>query len=417
VKDALWVAGVLFLIFPGMVLWRLPLVGRLELGARLAIAFAGGVAIVTLLLYVYNFAHIPWTRTTVAVPLLALGVLGVAAGAPAGRWDSRGRLSFTLILVFVALTVYGVMTARETCGDLIFFWGPKGQRFHYAGRIDAEFLGYNHYYLMHSDYPPLLPLAYAWASLVAHRFSWWGALLFTPIALLAMTAAFRGLAAPAVGDDRARWSAVLLAAIVGYGFAIGMVAGAAEPPLLLFEVIAIGALTFAGHQRDGQILAAIALAAVAFTKVEGAAFVAITLVAYLIVTHKAVRSALIALPAVFLLASWILFCWRHDLLDTYGRAKSGMHLQLLGETLTGTLHQASYDVAYVPWIATLALLAITGRFRRAMLPLIVAAGTIASTLFFYLHADNPSWWIDASAQRVLLTPLACLVVASAAASE
>ena len=32
--------------------------------------------------------------------------------------------------------------------------------------------------------------------------------------------------------------------------AIGMVAGAAEPPQLLFEVIAIGALTFAADQRD-----------------------------------------------------------------------------------------------------------------------------------------------------------------------
>jgi hypothetical protein len=126
---------------------------------------------------------------------------------------------------------------------------------------------------------------------------------------------------------------------------------------------------------------------------------------------------LIALPAVVLLASWILFSWRHNLLDSYGRAKGVMHLELFGKTITGTLRQASYDVAYVPWLATLAPLAITRRIRRALLPLIVAAGSIASTLFFYLHTDNPSWWIEASAQRVLLTPLACLVVASAAASE
>src|SRR5712691_7572338 len=247
-RDALWVAGILFLVFPGMVLWRLPLIARLDLWARLAMAFAGGLAMVTLLLYVYNFAHIPWTRTTVGLPLMAMGVLGFRRADL--RWVSRGRLSSILLLVFVALTIYGVATARETCGDIIFFWGPKGQRFHYAGKIDANFLGYNHYYLMHHDYPPLLPLAYAWASLVAHRFSWWGALFFTPIALLAMTSAFRGLAAQAVGAERARWYAVLLAAVVGYGFAIGMAGGAAEPPLLLFEVIAIAALTFAGDQRD-----------------------------------------------------------------------------------------------------------------------------------------------------------------------
>ncbi len=414
-RDALWVAGILFLVFPGMVLWRLPLIARLDLWARLAMAFAGGLAMVTLLLYVYNFAHIPWTRTTVGLPLMAMGVLGFRRADL--RWDSRGRLSSILILVFVALTIYGVATARETCGDLIFFWGPKGQRFHYAGKIDANFLGYNHYYLMHHDYPPLLPLAYAWASLVAHRFSWWGALFFTPIALLAMTSAFRGLAAQAVGAERARWYAVLLAAVVGYGFAIGMAGGAAEPPLLLFEVIAIAALTFAGDQRDAQILASIALAAVVFSKVEGAAFAAMTVVGYLIVTRKALRSALVALPAVAILASWILFCWRNNLLDSYGRAKSAMHFELFGKTIAETLRQASYDVAYIPWLATLAPLAITRRIRRAILPLIVAAGSIVSALFFYLHTDNPTWWIEASAQRVLLTPLACLVVASAAASE
>jgi hypothetical protein len=94
-----------------------------------------------------------------------------------------------------------------------------------------------------------------------------------------------------------------------------------------------------------------------------------------------------------------------------------MHFELLGLTLTRTLQQASYGVAYVPWIAALAPLAIRPRLRRAALPLLVAAGSIASTIFFYLHSDNPSWWIDSSAMRVLLTPLACLVVASAAASE
>src|SRR5947199_7082739 len=105
----------MFLIFPGLVLWRLPLIVRLDLAARLAIAFAGGVAIVTLLLYVYNFAHVPWTRTTVGIPLVALSVLGLRRAD--WKWDSRGRLSSTLILVFVALTIYGVITARETCGD------------------------------------------------------------------------------------------------------------------------------------------------------------------------------------------------------------------------------------------------------------------------------------------------------------
>ncbi len=410
-SDALWIAGLLFLVFPGLILWRLPLVGRLDLPARLSIAFAGGVAIVTLLLYAYSFAHVPWTRTTVGVPLVVLGVLGVKAGTLAGHRRRGRRRYMFIVLIFAVLTIYGVATARETCADLIYFWGPKAERFHYAGKIEAGFLAFEPYYLMHPDYPPLLPLTYAWPSLVAHRFSWWGPLFLMPIALLATAFAFRGLA------QEDGWYTTLLVAILGYGFAIGMAAGGADPPLLMFEVIAITALTFAGDQRDAQILAAIALAAVAFTKVEGAAFVAITIVAHLLVTRKATRTALIALPSTLLLGSWIVFSSRHNLLDSYDRARSPLHVELFGMTIASTFRQASYNIFYVPWVAALAPLAIARRFGRALLPLIVAAGSIAATIFFYLHAEDPELWIASSAQRVLLTPLACLVVASAAARK
>jgi hypothetical protein len=408
-SEVLWVAALLFLIWPGLIAWRLPLVARLDVAARLSIAFACGIAIVGVLLYAYDLAHVPWTRITVGVPLLVLGFFGVIGGQ-AILPVRTGRIACPPILLFAILTIYGVATARETCGDLIYFWGPKAARFHYAGKIDAAFLGFPHYSLMHSDYPPMLPLTYAWPSLIAHRFSWWGPLFLTPIALLATAFAFCGL-------TRNGWLAILLTAILGYGFAIGMVAGAADPPLLMFEVIAIAALTFAGDDRDGQLIGAIALAAAAFTKVEGAAFAILTILAFLIVTRTVARTLLLAMPSVVLLGSWIVFCDRHHLLDAYGNAKSAMHFELLRLTLTRTLQRASYGVAYVPWIAALAPLAIRRRLRRAALPLLVAAGSIASTIFFYLHSDNPSWWIASSAMRVLLTPLTCLVVASAAASE
>jgi hypothetical protein len=404
-RDAVWIAALLFLIWPGLIVWRLPLVARLDIAARLAIAFVAGAASVVVILYAYSFAHVPWTRMSVGIPLIILGCVG-AAFRPPGRAKAR-RYTWVLIAVFAALTIYGVGTARETCADLIYFWGPKTQHFHHVGKIDAEFLAFPHYYLMHPDYPPLVPLLYEWPSLVAHRFSWWGALFFTPVALLAIAFAFRGL-------SRSGWCAALLTAILAYGFAIGMVAGAADPPLLLFEVVAITALTFAGDQRDGQIIGAVALAAAAFTKVEGAAFVIVAVIAYLIVTRKIVRAVLIAAPSVVLLGSWIVFSARHQLLDSYWNPTRKIHLEILGLVIRRTLRQASYDVAWVPWIGAAAPLAITRRLRGAALPLLVAAGSAASTIFFYLHSDNPSWWIDSSAVRVLLTPLSCLVVASAA---
>jgi len=405
VTDILWIAGILVLIFPGMILWRLPEVQRLDLPARLSIALAGGIATVTAILYLYNFVHLPWTRFTVGVPLIACVILSGAKDLRRGDASPSPRLSMTTILIFVALTIYGVATARETCGDLIYFWGPKGQRFHYAGAIDTGFLGFRDYYLMHSDYPPLVPLLYAWGSLVAHRFSWWGALFLMPILLLATAFALRGLA-------RNGWYAALLTAILAYGFAIGMVGGAADPVLLFFEVIAIAALTF-----DFEVLAAIALAAVAFTKVEGVVFVAIAAFAYLVTRRRLAKSILIPLPAAILIGWWIAFASGNHLIDSYGLARGSIHLDLFGAVVGETIRQASYKIAYVPWLATLMPLAMRRNFGRAWLPIIVAAGTFLSTLFYYLHAASPSWWIEASAQRVLLTPLACLVVASAATSE
>lgn len=421
-KDALWIFGILFLTYPGTIVWRIPAVRRLDLAARLAIAFATGVVIASTLLYVYSLAHVPWNRTTAGIPLLVLGVFGVlsvGAGAPAGPGarNARPQTAWIIISIFIALTLFGVLTARETTADLIFFWGPKAQRFNDVGKIDFDFLAFPHYSLMHPDYPPLLPLTYAWASLVAHRFSWWGPLVVLPIALGAITAAFRGLSRQAIGDERSAWYAVLLTAILAYGCAISMTAGGGDPMLLLFEVIAIAALTFGGDDRGMHILAAVALAGAAFTKVEGAVFVAITVVAYAIATRRFVRSVAIALPATVLLGSWLLLSWRHQLLDSYRLAKGTIHLDVLGSTLQGVLRQASYDVAWLPWLAALVPLLIRRRWKHAFFPLLVAGGTIASTLFFYLHHDDPSWWIAASAQRVLLTPLACLVVASAAASE
>ena len=41
--------------------------------------------------------------------------------------------------------------------------------------------------------------------------------------------------------------------------------------------------------------------------------------------------------------------------------------------------------------------------------------TFGAAFFFYIHFPDPTWWILSSAPRVLLTPLAALLIASAAA--
>jgi hypothetical protein len=410
-KDVVWVFGVLLVMGFGMWSWRMPAVGRLDLGARLAIAFAVGCVVLAVLMFGFTLVHVPFTRASLLIAMaLFLWRTGTLA-CPRARGDRQECLSSTAIL---ALTTYGILTARETCADLIYFWGPKGQRFYLAEKIDIGFLAFPHYRLMHPDYPPLLPLVYAFASSVAHGFSWWGA-LFTMLILLAATAlAFRGLAREALGDERAALYATLLAALLAYGYARSMVAGAGEPMLLLFETIAIAALTF---RDDGEVLAAIALAGAAWTKVEGAAFVAIVVVAYALTRRRVVRAALAAIPAAALVLSWIAFAKAHKFLDQYGRVHEPMHFEALGTIAAVTVREAGYGAFYLPWLAGGVPFAFAKNWRRAALPLLVFAGLIASCVYFYLHGNAPVWWIKSSAERVLLSALMTLLVAAAAASE
>jgi hypothetical protein len=304
------------------------------------------------------------------------------------------------IVAFALLTAYGVLTARETCADLLYFWGPKAVRFAAAGGIDLAFLKAPEHFLMHPDYPPLVPLAYAWAAMLAGGFSYWGPLLLTAL-LLGLTA----LLVPARGG-------VLMAALLAFGYAQALAAGAADPMLIFFEVAALSALTF----LDAPLLASIALAGAAMTKVEGAAFAVVAIVAYAIVSRRPLRAIGIAVTPAILLGSSIAFARMHGMIDSYARGTTP--LVWSPEALGAIVRSASYHAYYLPWLAVLLPIALAKQLKRAALPLLVAAGSLAYIVFFYMHADaNLEFWIAVSAERVLLTPLAALAVAAAAASE
>lgn len=413
----LFLAGIALLALAGAALWRIDL----DLPARIAVCLASGIVVMTTVMFVLSILHVPWTRASLLVAFaccFAAGRLAARKVVPEQRRASHPSPWLWLALaVPLLLTLYGVLTARETCGDLLFFWGPKAVHFLYAEGLDPKFLAFPHYSLMHADYPPLIPLMYDWGAVIAHRFSWWGALLATPLLLLATVVAFRGIVARGAGEGVANGHTVLLAALLGFGYARGMVAGAGEPPLILFETIALAALTFARKEdRTAALLAAIALAGAAFTKVEGTAFAAVVIGAFVLTRRRIRTAALIAAPAAILLASWLLYARHFHLLDTY-KGSEPLHPELLGKVLSLMGRQASYGALYLPWLAAIAPLSLGRNLRRAALPLIAALGSIAYTLWFYLHAGDPGFWIASSAERVLLTPLMSLVVASAAASE
>jgi len=405
-----------FLLLPlfGLATWRLEAVRRMDLAGRLAVAGAAGALATAVVMALLSLVHVQWSRTVLFWSAAAMLPLSIAAAKP---WrgshaaaiqsgDSRRRTPGLVILGFAVLTCYGILTARESAGDLHFFWGPKGIHFYHAGGIDVPFLATKTN--PNSDYPPLLPLLYAWAQTVARQFSWWAAVLATVLFLLGSVAILRAFS----GDDD---GAVLLMASLSYAIAIGFAAGGADPPLVLFETLALCALVFLDDARSRDVLAAIGLAGAAMTKVEGATFVIAVVLALLIVRREVKRTLLIAAPAIVILLAWLAFLIANGLIFGYGGAKIPVHFSALPKTLALVGKASLYELYGLPWLAPLVLLFL-GK-RRAVLPLLVVALTLCATVFFYIHLEEPSWWIAASAPRVLLTPLMALVVASVAASE
>ncbi len=397
--DAVWFAATLLFIVFGFSS------RTLDLPARLAVRYATGTVIGGAVMWTLYLAHVPWSRAALLVAMLVAFVLQWFARKRGGEpTHSKGLWP---IAVVALLATYAALDARETNADLLYFWGPKAQQFFLTRGIDVDFLRLPFHILMHSDYPPLQPMVLAWSSIAAHRFSAWGALLLTPLCLVAAALALRGY-------SRSNAFSVLLAALLAFTFASSYVAGGADAELILFEVMALSALTFAD---DANLVAAVALAGAAFTKVEGAAFAAVVIVAYGVVRRGLRRVAILSAPSVVLLGSWILFARHEHILDSYALGGKPLFLPQLSRVLPVALHEASYRAMYLPWIAVGVPLAIGRRWRRAALPLLVAAGSIAYAIFFYLHVPDPTFWVQSSANRVLITPLVCLTVAAAATTE
>jgi len=396
----------------GLVLVAIPYVRTLDVAAQLSIAFGGGMLIATVVMFALTAVHVTWSRTFLFVIFVLIAGVGRALARP-GRAEARPTF---LLLIPIAITLYGVLDARETCGDFLLFWGPKAVHFAFAGRIDTDFLAFPFHYLMHPDYPPLLTLVYAWGAMAAHAFSWWGALALTPLLLLASVLAFRGTAARAIGERNANLYALLLVSVLAFAYEIGPVACAGEPPLIFFETLAIAALTFAPSDRGAMLIASLMSAAAVLTKVEGTMFTVILLIAYVMSQRRIKPAIVMAIPPAIALGAWLLFVRHYRLLDIY--AARPPHYENLGKVIVHLFgNLAAYDMYFLPWIAVLAPMIFARNFRCASMPLLVTAGSLAAAVYVYCHMPDPTFFMDSSAHRLLLTPLMSLSVATAAASE
>ena len=410
----------------GLAIWRLPSVAVLPLAARASIAAAAGAVLLTLEMLLFSLVGISWSVPLLAIPLLASG-LSVLFEKRKERLRARmpERLptaALALAALAVLLAAFAAGTARATSLDLLFFWGSKGLHFAKARGLDTAFLILPEHGLMHPGYPPLFSLLYAWASLVAGRMAWGAALLTMPLFLGASVAAFRGYSRGPLGERSSAEHTALLAALLAYGLTTTLCAGNAEPPLLFFETIALSLLAFGERRAENEWLASLGLAGAVLTKVEGAAFAAVVCGAFLLFPRAPGRRVQsfgrLALAPSLLLGGWLIFVTRLGIADSYaGREYGGFTLSHAREVLLGILASASFQAAYLPWIALGVLLVVAPSRRRARPFLLAAAAYTILLVFSYLHGESdPRKWIEWSGSRLLLTPLLLLFFGASAAT-
>lgn len=408
--EVLGLLAYLLLPVAGLWIWRLDPIRRLPATARVAMAMAAGALTMTMAMAALSLIGIEWSRTVLLPLFAAIAIAGIAlvrraqpvtlqTPVPMSRTIAAG------IAVCLGLVTYGTITARQSCGDLQFTWGPKAIRWFRAGGIDAGVL--HTWPQLTVDYPPLQTLLLALSNTFSSHFAWWAAMLAFPLFFAATVAVFHAIGRDAHGT-------LLFCAVLTYMFTLAAPAGCAEPPLLLFETIALLALTFIDDERTATILAALGAAGAVFTKLEGVTFTIALFLTVLLVRRRPKQAILIVVPAALLFGSWMAFVFANDLLYMYGGARLPIYWSTLPIVLKTLSKVASGQLLWLPFLVPIAIIAL-GNARRAAVPLAIAFLTSGAAVFFYIHYPDPVWWIESSAPRVILTPLLALLIGAVAA--
>jgi hypothetical protein len=239
---------------------------------RATVYVLGGAVVLHLLLTLLDFARVPWH------PLL-LAFLGVALYVLARRFLPRGPerpglpsdlgWGDGIALAVVAAFTLTALTGWITFNDFIFHWGIKGARFYVARGTDYAYLARGWNWVLHPDYPNLLPELYAVTALLAGRFDMPAMMLETgAFFALLLAAAREGLRQGGAGRFTRQAGLALMALILG-AFGIGyLTAGGADWLLALALTAAVPPLLRpADRVGDFQIGAIAAFAAA--SKMEG----------------------------------------------------------------------------------------------------------------------------------------------------
>jgi hypothetical protein len=265
----------------------------LTLGGRVlggALAAPGDSALYRLVLYTLagwlglhlaltalTLAGIPWSPLAVLGALAALALLArLLLAAPAERPPRGPGCGWGDGLALAVLAIYAAwaLSLQIAISDFVFHWGIKGHRFFLARGLDYPYLGWAWNWVLHPDYPNLLPETYASTALAAGRFDERAMMLWSVIAFALLLAAARESLLRA-GANRwlAQGALAALACTLGaYGIG-GQTAGGADWLIALALAAAMPPMLSPPGRRGAAQIGVIAAFAAA-AKIEGVALAA-----------------------------------------------------------------------------------------------------------------------------------------------
>ncbi|MBI2215247.1 MAG: hypothetical protein HYU52_16480 [Acidobacteria bacterium] len=432
--------GVTFLVAPlALAIFGLPAawmhpVSRFSAPGRFSAAFVAGTVVYTVWLTLLSAAGIRWSDASVIVPLTLLSIGGALVlarrkvGTEVGEAESGSLVWWAAAISIASGTghlVLMALTSRATSVDYLYFWGVKAQRFAALGGIDTALLTDPLAVHMHSNYPPLVPIVYAWGISLAGRLPWQMGLASCAAWLLAGLPLLRDLLARRLHRDEATLAASFWFLALALALPAALSAGNAEPPMVLFVSVAIAALL----EGSSRWLAIVALSGVVLTKNEG-------LIVFLLIAAGGIardlaegargarlvrRAAPMLLVPLAALGSWLLLeALRGVPMGDATRERAGeLALGRAGDVVAGMVRNLDAGSAGLAWLVAVAIFVAARRRWRALLPAIVpAAGTLAFLFVYYLHfrGDELDTWMRWTMPRVSLSALAAALVGAAFAA-
>ena len=317
---------------------------------RATVYVLGGAVVLHILLTLLDFARIPWHPLLLVLLALALYLLArrfLPRGPERPGLPSDLGWGDGIALLALAVFLLIALTGWITFNDFIFHWGIKGERFHAARGTDYAYLARGWNWVLHPDYPNLLPEIYAVTALLTGRFEMPAMMLQSGAFFALLLAAAREGLRQGGADRFTRQTGLALIALAIGTFGIGyMTAGGADWLLALALTAAVTPL-LRPPDRVGDFQIGVIAAFAAAAKVEG-----------------------VPLAAFLVLVQWA----RRFLGDTLGERRL-----VLGEAVQAALRTGlPAAVVVLPWLGRtihhhLFLALISGPFTLSRAPGILAA--------------------------------------------